>query len=391
MRTTTAHGLTARRREIRSSSHFQVGLASCLIFCVLLSWCSSHFFSSNRQFLNPHRRPLASPSLPEDNPASQMGKSSDRQLQLGDQQEQQIISPETSVTMDVETHHATMPLRLVSFNIRFATNKSERVLGEQPWEVRCPKVCAQLRFISAGHESPFLCLQESLYSQLNDMQAQLGKPWAHIGRGRGKGETDEEFSPIFYRSDTWACEHSETRWLSSTPERPSRGWDAALNRIVTIGLFSHRATDAKVVVMSTHFDHVGVEARKNSAKLLIKFADEWSRGRDRAQPPPSAVLVGGDFNSQPDDEAYKMMTAPGSGMSDVSDLVPESKHYGNRLTYTSFGEPSEHPQRIDFLFVQEPTTAKVETFGVLANSFDDQIRFSDHRPVVSDLHIRIQT
>lgn len=371
MRTTTAHGLAAQRREIRSSSHFQVGLASCLLlFGVLLpSWCSSHFFSSNRQ-------------------------TSNRQLGLGGQQEQQIISPETSVTMggiETETHHATMPLRLVSFNIRFATNESERVLGEQPWEVRCPKVCAQLRFISAGHESPFLCLQESLYSQLNDIQAQLGKPWAHIGRGRGKGETDEEFSPIFYRSDAWACEHSETRWLSSTPGTPSRGWDAALNRIVTIGLFSHRATDAKVVVMSTHFDHVGAEARKNSAKLLIEFADEWSRARGTAQPPPSAVLVGGDFNCQPDDEAYKMMTAPGSGMSDVSDLVPESKHYGNHLTYTSFGESGEHPQRIDFLFVQEPTTAKVETFGVLANSFDDQIRFSDHRPVVSDLHIRIQT
>jgi endonuclease/exonuclease/phosphatase family metal-dependent hydrolase len=138
--------------------------------------------------------------------------------------------------------------------------------------------------------------------------------------------------------------------------------------------------------MSTHFDHIGVEARKNSAKLLIKFASEWSHGRGV---PPSAVLIGGDFNSQPDDEAYKMMTAPGSGMSDISDLVPEDKHHGNHLTYTSFGEPNEHPQRIDFLFIQEPRTARVETFGVLANSFDDQIRISDHRPVVTDLQIRV--
>lgn len=299
---------------------------------------------------------------------------------------QQVISSGTSLKMDIQTKHATMPLRLVSFNIRYATEKNERVLGEQPWHVRCPKVCTQIRFISAGHESPFICLQESLYSQLNDIQSHLGKPWAHIGRGRGKGETDEEFSPIFYRSDVWACEHSETRWLSKTPEKPSRGWDAALNRIVTIGLFSHRANGTKVVVMSTHFDHIGVDARKNSAKLLIKFANEWSHGKGV---PPSAVLIGGDFNSQPDDEAYKMMTAPGSGMSDISELVPEENHYGNHLTYTSFGEPNEYPQRIDFLFVQEPRTAEVETFGVLANSFDDQIRFSDHRPVVSDLQIRV--
>ncbi|OAA37838.1 Endonuclease/Exonuclease/phosphatase family protein [Metarhizium rileyi] len=301
-------------------------------------------------------------------------------------QNQQVISPGSSLMMDIQTKHATMPVRLVSFNIRYAANKHERVLGEQPWAVRCPKMCSQLRFVTAGHESPFVCLQESLASQLNDIQEGLGKPWAHIGRGRGQGEADGEFSPIFYRSDTWVCEHNETRWLSKTPEKPSRGWDAALNRIVTIGLFSHRANGTKAVVMSTHFDHIGVEARKNSARLLIQFSNEWSHGKGV---PPSIVLIGGDFNSQPDDEAYKMMTAPGSGMSDISSLVPEDKHYGNHLTYTSFGEPNEYPQRIDFLFVQEPRTAHVETFGVLSNIFDDQIRLSDHRAVVSDLQILI--
>ncbi|KAG6003985.1 hypothetical protein E4U21_001525 [Claviceps maximensis] len=303
-------------------------------------------------------------------------------------QESRMISANTSLKMDINTQHAAIPLRLISFNIRYAATKDRRVPGEQPWGVRCPKICTQLRFISAGHDSPFICLQESLYAQLNDIQSRLGSSWAHIGRGRDAGETDGEFSPIFYRSDTWACERSETKWLSKTPERPSRGWDAALNRIVTMGLFSHRITGARVVIMSTHLDHRGQEARRNSASLLIQFAGDWSRHPPQL-PPPSAVLLAGDFNSQPDDEAYKIMTAPGSGMADLSTLVPESTHYGNRLTYTSFGEPGESPQRIDFLFVKQPTTAEVETFGVLANSFDDQIRFSDHRPVVSDLRLRL--
>lgn len=297
---------------------------------------------------------------------------------------QHVISPGSSLKMEISTKKASMPLRLVSWNIRYATNKSERSAGEQSWDVRCPKVCNMLRFLTAGHESSFICLQESLYAQLTDIQSDLGQPWAHIGRGRGKGEADGEFSPIFYRTDTWACEHSETRWLSKTPDKPSRGWDAVLNRIVTIGLFTHRANGTQVVVMSTHFDHIGVEARKNSAKLLIQFAKEWSQVKGV---PPSAVLIGGDFNSQPDDEAYKSMVAPGSGMSDIADLVPGKKHWGNHLTYTSFGEPNEYPQRIDFLFIQEPRTAKVETFGVMANSFDDNIRYSDHRPVVSDLQV----
>lgn len=275
-----------------------------------------------------------------------------------------------------------MPLRMVSYNIRYATQNP--VLGERPWDVRCPKLCTQLKFISAGHESPFICLQESLYSQIIDIQSYLGPAWSHIGRGRGEGETDGEFSPVFYRSDFWNCERSETRWLSQTPWKPSRGWDAVLNRIVTMGEFSHKVTGTRVIVMSTHFDHIGVKAREHSAELLIEFAKEWGRS---GQVRPSVVLIGGDFNSTPEDGAYRTMTAPGSGMSDISSLIPESEHYGNHLTYTSFGEPREVPKRIDFLFIQEPRTAVITTFGVLANSFDDMIRSSDHRPVVADMEI----
>lgn len=280
---------------------------------------------------------------------------------------------------------ATMPLRIITHNIRYATGNP--VIGERPWSVRCPRLISQLGFITAGHESPFICLQECLHGQIQDIQAQLGESWAHIGRGRGQGPRDGEFSPIFYRPGTWSCERQETRWLSKTPDRPSRGWDAVLNRIVTMGEFSHVVTGTRVIVMSTHFDHIGVKARQHSAELLIKFAKEWSVEGDG--PAASVALIGGDFNSEPSDGAYKAMTAPDSGMADISDLVPESRHYGNHITYTSFGEPREVPKRIDFLFIQEPRTAQVNTFGVLANSFDDQIRVSDHRPVVADLDIVI--
>lgn len=286
--------------------------------------------------------------------------------------------------MAMTTNRMNMPLRILTFNVRYAT--SSPVLAERPWEIRCPKLVTQLNFVTAGHENAFICLQECLYSQIQDIQAGLGDQWSHIGRGRGTKEKDGEFSPVFYRSSTWSCVRVETRWLSKTPEVPSKGWDAVLNRIVTMGEFSHIVTGTRVIVMSTHFDHIGVQARKHSAELLIKFAKEWS-SEGGPGPEPSVVLIGGDFNSPPDDAAYQVMTAPHSGMSDISDLVPQSKHYGNHITYTSFGESGEWPKRLDFLFIQEPRTAKVNTFGVLANSFDDQIRISDHRPVVSDLDI----
>lgn len=274
---------------------------------------------------------------------------------------------------------ATMPLRILTHNVRYATTRP--VAGEEAWAVRLPKMVNQLNFATAGRDNAFLCLQECLHHQVHDLQDRLGDSWAHIGRGRGERPHDGEFSPVFYRRDTWVCEREETRWLSETPDRPSRGWDAVLNRIVTMGEFSHAVYGTRVVVMSTHFDHIGVKARQHSAELLIKFAKEWTAGRD-----VSVVLIGGDFNSEPTDGAYRTITAPGSGVSDVSDLVPEDQHYGNRLTYTSFGEGWD-PSRIDFLFIQEPRTAKVNTFGVLPNSFDDGVLTSDHRPVVADLDI----
>lgn len=284
----------------------------------------------------------------------------------------------------------SLPLRIITYNIRYATTNP--VPGEWPWEVRLPKLITQLKFITAGHESPFICLQEALYHQVTEIQDRLGTSWSHIGRGRADDAKDGEFSPVFYRSDVWACDRSETRWLSETPKVPSRGWDAALNRVVTMGEFSHKVTGTKVVVMSTHFDHIGVQARQHSAELLIKFAEEWSKksghsSSSSSKSKPSVVLVGGDFNSTPDDGAYKTMVAEGSGMSDIADLVPAKDRYGYHVTYTSFGEPEWAPTRIDFLFIKKPHTAVVNTFGVLPNSFDDQIRISDHRPVVSDMDI----
>lgn len=348
---------TAKRRAARSSTPFHFALAVSLLLCLLLAWRNG-----SRSLPSPPQEAANFDFRPDD--AAQVVLTSGNNM---------------------VPRSASMPMRIITYNIRYATKK--QVADEKPWKLRRPKVGNQLRFITAGHESPFLCLQEALHAQVNDVQAELGPSWAFVGRGRGEGEADSEYSPIFYRSDTWKCTRSQTRWLSPTPEVPSRGWDAELSRIVTMGEFFHNETGTSLVVLNTHFDHVGLRARTESAKLILKFAKEWGAGGSSA--PPSAVLVTGDFNSPPDEEAYKVMTAPGSGMSDIAHLMPKEKHYGNKLTYTSFGEPDEPPLLIDFLFIQEPRTATINTFGVLANSFDDELILSDHRPVVADLDVKI--
>jgi hypothetical protein len=69
-------------------------------------------------------------------------------------------------------------------------------------------------------------------------------------------------------------------WLSETPDvKGSRGWDAALPRIVTWGRLRDRHTGAAFHVFNTHFDHQREEARRRSAELLLRRVDEIARGR----------------------------------------------------------------------------------------------------------------
>ncbi|KAL8300603.1 hypothetical protein RB597_010405 [Gaeumannomyces tritici] len=318
-----------------------------------------------------------------------------------------ILNPETAVAS------APLQVRLITHNVRFATKTPSP--GERPWPERCPRLCAQLSFATAGRDASFVCLQEVLHAQLRDVVDRLngrggsssGGDWAHVGVGRDDGREAGEHSPILYRRGAWECERHRTYWLSETPDSPSRGWDADLPRVVTVGRFRRREGGGAppVVVMSTHLDHRGLTARRESAKLLLRIAAEWSKGGgsggdgDDADggvsavgaEPALTVFLGGDFNSKSDGGAYQEMTAPGSGMADVSTLLREEDWYGNHdFTYTSFGEPNETAAKIDFLFVRDPapSAAKVLTFGVLANRFDDDgVYLSDHRAVVADVEI----
>jgi endonuclease/exonuclease/phosphatase family metal-dependent hydrolase len=284
----------------------------------------------------------------------------------------------------------TLPLRILTHNIRYDTGSPFK--GEKPWSTRCPRLCAELVYHSMNPAESFICLQEVLYNQLQDVHKTLNEAantrpsWSYIGVGRDDGKIAGEYSPIFYRPAIWKLEDSKTIWLSETPEKPSKGWDAACIRLVTVGVFRHYDTQQKVVVMSTHFDHLGVKARANSARLILELVKKYQESEDPSKRVP--VLLAGDFNSPPDDAAYKIMTAPESIMADISTWLSKEKRYGNGITYTSFGGEAA-PNIIDFLFCNKNDITLIQTFAVLESKFDDGIYLSDHRAVVADLTISI--
>jgi len=297
-----------------------------------------------------------------------------------------VLRPGEQASTEAQLNENLVRIRILTHNIRYATEAPFK--GEERWPIRCPRLCAELAFNSISDPATFICLQEVLHSQVRDILSGLNAAmtfdgeWAYIGVGRDDGKGAGEYSPIFYRPSVWHLRQFETIWLSPTPRLPSKGWDAACIRIVTIGEFVHHKTNQKVLVMNTHLDHQGVQSRQESVKIILQIIDRRSELSGA-----SASILAGDFNSTPDDKAYQIMTGPDSCMEDVGEKVPKERRYGNEMTFTSFGYVDTTPSRIDFIFTRKGSKLNYGTYAVLANRFDDGVYLSDHRACVADLQL----
>ena len=273
-----------------------------------------------------------------------------------------------------------LPIRLITHNIRYATDHP--FAGEEEWSVRKSRIVNELRFTTTHCGESFICLQEVLHHQLidilNGLNSDHNDSWDFIGVGREDGMSAGEYSPVLFRPSVWKLQSWETVWLSPEPDRPSKGWDAACKRILTIGIFQHYQSRKKLVAMNTHLDHKGPKSRSKAAEIILKQIDEKSQ---QGQWP---VFLAGDFNSKQDDDAYLTLTSENSPMKDTHKLLSAEQRYGHHSTFTGFG--NEVPTKIDFLFVNQKTYPWLaQNHAVLANIFDDKVYNSDHRAVVADL------
>ncbi|MCJ1282260.1 hypothetical protein MMC26_001583 [Xylographa opegraphella] len=285
------------------------------------------------------------------------------------------------------------PVRVLTHNIRYATQSPFE--GEELWVIRKAKLVNELKFHTLNSPEAFICLQEVLHEQLLHISSLLNETddqWRYIGVGRDDGKQAGEYSPIFYRPAVWNLLDFKTVWLSETPRKPSKSWDAASIRILTIGKFQHRQTKVELIAMNTHLDDQGSKSRLEAAKIIATQAHDMSHRAGRAD---IATFLAGDLNSETNMEAYRYL-ADHSPMYDVHNLVPSQLRYGHSNTFTGFGHEVLPLTRIDFIFVklnlescqkgvQDPWSVK--SYAVLENRFDDGVFNSDHRAVVTDLEL----
>lgn len=258
-------------------------------------------------------------------------------------------------------------LTLMTYNIRY-DNPGD---GVNSWSQRKEFVSSLIQF----HGADIVCIQEGLSQQVKYLHDAL-QGFEYCGTGRDDGKEAGEFSAIFFRKEVLDVLADSTFWLSPSPSVPSKGWDAALPRIVTWASFRVKASGQTFFVFNTHFDHIGETARRESARLLLEQIQ-----RIAGQEP---VIVAGDFNSTEQDSAYHILVAPVDSVPLLRDSFRISRlpHYGVASTFFGFDARTMDPgQRIDFVFVTRRVT--VLRHGTLTDFRDGRFP-SDHLPVLVD-------
>lgn len=260
------------------------------------------------------------------------------------------------------------PINTMSFNIRYDNPED----GKQNWHNRKENVVGMINF----YELDIIGMQEVLVTQLNYLKTNL-KQYRTVGVGREDGKEKGEYSPVFYREERFRELKSGTFWLSETPGIVSKGWDAALERIATWAVLKDKTTGKELIVMNTHFDHIGKQARIESAKLLKQKA------RDLAGKLP--LILTGDFNLVPESEAIKTLIEPNGDNTLINTSSISAYSYGPDWTTCGFdNRPFGERKVIDYIFVKG--VKKVNKYAVLAEMLND-IFLSDHCPVFAQVEL----
>lgn len=253
----------------------------------------------------------------------------------------------------------TAPMNVATYNLRLNIPSD----GANAWPHRKDAVKALIQY----HEIDLFGTQEGLADQIDDLAGMPG--FAYVGVGRDDGRRAGEFAAIFYRTARFQVIQHGDYWLSETPEKPGKGWDArCCNRIATWAKMRDLRTGTEFYVFSVHFDHEGVVARRESAHLMLR------KMRELAGALPLLCL--GDFNATPESEPIAIMSA---GLRDAF-RVSAAPPYGPVGTFNDFKLDAALTDRIDYIFVN----ARVKVLNYAALTDSSGARFpSDHLPVVA--------
>ena len=234
-------------------------------------------------------------------------------------------------------------LKVMTFNIRLSLESDK----ENSWVKRKDDALKLMNY----YHPDVMGVQEAVPQQMADIKTGL-KNYDFVGVARDDGANKGEYSAIFYNTEKLQVLQSGTFWLSETPEKPSKGWDAAYNRICTYALIKTKKGGKKFWAFNVHFDHVGNVARENSAKLILEKIKTLNTGN-------FPVVLTGDFNLTDKTEPVKIISKT---MAD-SFYNCRKPHYGPTGTFTGFDVNTVPKDRIDYIFTKGLSCQSIRTIN----------------------------
>lgn len=274
-------------------------------------------------------------------------------------------------------------IKVMSYNVRMGIAED----GKNSWENRKAATPAMIKDVAPD----IFGVQEAFDFQLAYITDNC-PDYKCIGVGREDGVSKGEHMSIFYNTNTIELVEWGTYWLSETPDKVSKGWDAACYRTATWSLLKEKATGRKFFYVNTHLDHKGVVARKEGLALLHRRISEMN-------PDNLPMILTGDFNVLPDDPGLvdldKLMK---SARFSAVDADKFGSFNGWGKNGKSKGAPDLKKDNLDYLlpidYIYYAGFDVCTEFRVVTKSYAGKPYISDHYPVVAylaDKDSRIET
>ena len=251
----------------------------------------------------------------------------------------------------------------MTFNLRVAVE----VDGNNFWPRRLKSVLTMI----TKHHPDFLATQEVTDGMLKDLETPLSN-YISCGEGRDADRHGERCT-LFVNKDHWKIDHTETVWLSATPEVPgSMDPEEGFPRICTMAAVSSIRDESKLLIANVHLSYRSARALDQNITTLIAFLAEW-----RVKYPYPVILLG-DFNANPSHPLHERLKAIGL-------LSPLDNRSGNiKNTFHDFlgGKGIE---TIDYIYY----TSDLSLFSYYVDQSQIGGRYpSDHFPVVADFIVK---
>ena len=249
-------------------------------------------------------------------------------------------------------------MKIMSFNVLCGGQ------GQKEWPMRTPLV---VRTIYKQDPDTF-GVQEAHIGWMRVLTSCL-PAYDYVGVGRDDGKEAGEFSAVFYKRDKYDLLDSGSFWLSETPDKPGKGWDAACIRICSWAKLREKDSGKTFVHLNTHLDHRGAVAMQKGAELVAERGSAIGAG--------CPAFFTGDFNVTPQSAPCKAVLA--QGFADCRDAAPDGD---KGVTFHNFDPQNYKGEVIDYVFVKGDVT--VNKFEVIRDVVDGALP-SDHYPVCADV------